>query len=129
MKKKEMVSLQIPEDVLSKFDEVQRQTGYTSRSEALRSAILAFIKSKGILKKEKGIKKAVISIFYKVELDTLEIISKIDNRFSEIIKTYSEFSIGKTIRVYIVIGKSDRLNDFYQAFNVIRDIQTNFHFI
>ena len=129
MKKKEMVSLQIPEDVLSKFDEVQRQTGYTSRSEALRSAILAFIKSKGILKKEKGIKKAVISVFYKVELDTLEIISKIDNRFSEIIKTYSEFAIGKNIRVYIVIGKSDRLNDFYQAFNVIRDIQTNFHFI
>lgn len=124
-----MVSLQIPEDVLSKFDEVQRQSGYTSRSEALRSAILQFIKSKQLLKKEKGIKKAVISVFYKVEFDTLETISKIDNRFSEIIKTFSEFAVGKTIRVYIVIGKIDRLNDFFQAFNVIRDIQTNMHFI
>ena len=129
MKKKEMVSLQIPEDVLSKFDEVQRQSGYTSRSEALRSAILQFIKSKQLLKKEKGIKKAIISVFYKVEFDTLENISKIDNRFSEIIKTFSEFAVGKTIRVYIVIGKIDRLNDFFQAFNVIRDIQTNMHFI
>lgn len=129
MKKKEMVSLQIPEDVLSKFDEVQRQSGYTSRSEALRSAILQFIKSKQVLKKEKGIKKAVISVFYKVEFDTLENISKIDNRFSEIIKIFSEFAVGKTIRVYIVIGKIDRLNDFFQAFNVIRDIQTNMHFI
>ncbi len=129
MKKKEMVSLQIPEDVLSKFDEVQRQSGYTSRSEALRSAILQFIKSKQLLKKEKGIKKAVISVFYKVEFDTLENISKIDNRFSEIIKIFSEFAVGKTIRVYIVIGKIDRLNDFFQAFNVIRDIQTNMHFI
>jgi metal-responsive CopG/Arc/MetJ family transcriptional regulator len=129
MNKKEMVSLQIPEDVLSKFDEVQRQSGYTSRSEALRSAILLFIKSKQVLKKEKGIKKAVISVFYKVEFDTLENISKIDNRFSEIIKTFSEFAVGKTIRVYIVIGKIDRLNDFFQAFNVIRDIQTNMHFI
>ena len=129
MKKKEMVSLQIPEDVLSKFDEIQRQSGFTSRSEALRSAILLFIKSKEELKKERGIKKAVISVFYKVEIDTLENISKIDNRFSEIIKTYSEFAVGKTIRVYIVIGKIDRLNDFFQAFNVIRDIQTNIHFI
>lgn len=129
MKKKEMVSLQIPEDVLSKFDEVQRQSGYTSRSEALRSAILQFIKSKQLLKKEKGIKKAIISVFYKVEFDTLENISKIDNRFSEIIKIFSEFAVGKTIRVYIVIGKIDRLNDFFQAFNVIRDIQTNMHFI
>ena len=124
-----MVSLQIPEDVLSKFDEVQRQSGYTSRSEALRSAILLFIKSKQVLKKEKGIKKAVLSVFYKVEFDTLENISKIDNRFSEIIKIFSEFAVGKTIRVYIVIGKIDRLNDFFQAFNVIRDIQTNMHFI
>ena len=81
------------------------------------------------MKKERGIKKAVISVFYKVEIDTLEIISKIDNRFSEIIKTYSEFAVRKMIRVYIIIGKIDRLNDFYQAFNVIRDIQTNIHFI
>ena len=61
-----MVSLQIPEDVLSKFDEIQRQSGFTSRSEALRSAISLFIKSKEELKKERGIKwqRILVTLMY-----------------------------------------------------------------
>jgi len=39
-----IVSLQLPEEILSKFDAIQKDSKYGSRSEALRDAMLLFIK-------------------------------------------------------------------------------------
>ena len=125
-----MVSLQIPEDILEKFDTIQRESAYISRSEALRDAILQFIQTYEDKRKMEGIKRAIISVSYKSDLDTLEILSGIDHRFEVEIKTFSEYVLdNNTIRVYIAIGDINRLNDFLFAFNRIKESQTNIMFI
>ena len=117
-----MVSLQLSEEILNRLDSTQRNSGYLSRSEALRDAILLFISSKES-KKESGIRRAIVSVVYSVELDSLEVISKIDIRFAPEIKTYTEYVIEKTIRAYILVGEVQRLGDFVDEFNKIKDTQ------
>ncbi|MCP4764215.1 MAG: ribbon-helix-helix protein, CopG family [archaeon] len=125
-----MVSLQVSDDILNKFDTIQRESGYMSRSEALRDAILNFVKEIEERKEQKGIKWAIISITYSSGIDNLETISQIDHRFESEIKTYSEYAHkSKNIRVYITNGESDRLNDFLEAFNALKDTQPNIMFI
>jgi metal-responsive CopG/Arc/MetJ family transcriptional regulator len=125
-----MVSLQLSDDILKKFDEFQQESGYNSRSEALRGAILQFLNSISELKKLKGIKRVVVSIVYESDIDTLESISKIDHLFEDIIKLYSEYSLTKEkIKNYLVIGDVTKIKDFIEAFNKIRNIQSNFMLI
>jgi metal-responsive CopG/Arc/MetJ family transcriptional regulator len=124
-----MVSLQISEDILKKFDKFQRERGFMSRSEALRAAILNFIKTGEEMNHLKGIRKAVVAIVFSPDLDVLEKISEINHRFSDEIKTYSEHVIDKTIRTYIMVGEVERLVDFLKAFNSLKDVQTDLMFL
>jgi metal-responsive CopG/Arc/MetJ family transcriptional regulator len=122
-----IVSLQLPEEILNKFDNIQKESKYGSRSEALRDAMLLFIKDYESRKKIGGIKKALMVLQYVADIDTLDIISSTEHRFENEIKTYIQYIIdSRTIRIYLVIGDMNRLNDFVESFNQIKDKKSEF---
>ena len=122
-----MVSLQLPEEILNKFDAIQKDSKYGSRSEALRDAMLLFIKDYENRKKITGIKKALMVVQYEADLDTLEIISSTEHLFENEIKTYIQYKFdSQTVRIYLVVGDMKRLNDFAEKFNQIKDKKSEF---
>ena len=130
IKKMPMVSMQISEKMLKKFDSIQRESNFMNRSEALRDAIELFIKIYEDRKGIEGIRRSIINVIYQQDMDNLETISKIDHIYEDMIKTYSEYNLEKkTIRTYLAIGDSGRLNDFYELFNKIKNTQTKITFI
>ena len=75
-------------------------------------------------------RKAVVSLTYKSDIETLETISRIEFRFGSEIKIYSEYSLNdEKVRVYTLVGESSRIYDFETSFHQIRLSQTNLMFI
>ena len=117
-----MVSLQLSDETLQKFDKVQRESGYLSRSEALRDAILKFIGEQEQKQDTSEIKRSIITVVYKSDPSKLEMFSGIEQRFDDIVKTFSEYMMkDQTLRIYVIIGKLSRINDFTQSFNKIKE--------
>lgn len=117
-----MVSLQLSDETLQKFDKVQRESGYLSRSEALRDAILKFIGEQEQKQDTSEIKRSIVTVVYKSDPSKLEMFSGIEQRFDDIVKTFSEYMMeSQTLRIYVIIGKLSRINDFMQEFNKIKE--------
>jgi len=117
-----MVSLQLSDDILLKFDKIQRDSGYLSRSEAMRDAILKFIGEYERKQDSSEIKRSIVTMLYSPDIAKLEEISSIEYRFEDIVKSFSEYVLeNQTLRIYIVIGKASRITDFMQSFNKIKD--------
>lgn len=125
-----MVSLQLSDDTLQKFDKVQRESGYLSRSEALRDAILKFIGEQEQKQDTSEIKRSIVTVVYKSDPSKLEMFSGIEQRFDDIVKTFSEYMMkDQTLRIYVIIGKLSRINDFTQEFNKIKETLINSQFV
>ncbi|MBN2154756.1 MAG: ribbon-helix-helix protein, CopG family [Candidatus Lokiarchaeota archaeon] len=125
-----MVSLQLSDDILNKFDEVQRKSGYLSRSEALRDAILKFIGEHERRQDSLEIKRAIISVIYSPDPSKSEEFATIEHRFEDIVKSFSEYMLDEqTLRIYVIIGEHSRIYDFTQSFNKIKDTLTASTFI
>ena len=117
-----MVSLQLSDDILQKFDKVQRESGYLSRSEALRDAILKFIGEQEQKQNTSEIKRSIITVVYTPDPSKLEMFSTIEHRFEDIVKSFSEYMLDEqTLRIYVIIGEMTRINDFTQSFNKIKE--------
>jgi metal-responsive CopG/Arc/MetJ family transcriptional regulator len=125
-----MVSLQLSDETLQKFDKVQRESGYLSRSEALRDAIMKFIGEQEQKEDTQEIKRSIITVVYKSDPSKLEMFAGIEQRFEDIVKTFSEYSLDEHIvRIYIIIGKLSRINDFMESFNKIKETPLKVLFI
>lgn len=117
-----MVSLQLSDDILQKFDKVQRESGYLSRSEALRDAILKFIADQERKQNTSDIKRTIATVAYKPDPNKQELFASIEHRFEDIVKSFSEYMLDdQTLRIYVVIGELSRINDFTQSFNKIKE--------
>ncbi len=117
-----MVSLQLSDEILQKFDKVQRESGYLSRSEALRDAILKFIGEQEQKQNTSEIKRSIITVVYTPDPSKLEMFSTIEHRFEDIVKSFSEYMLDEqTLRIYVIIGEMTRINDFTQSFNKIKE--------
>ena len=117
-----MISLQVSDEIFSRLEKVQRNMNYTSRSEFLRDAILQFIEKEENKQITNKIKRAVLSISYYSDFDTLDILSEIERRFEKEIKNYMEYNLNKNfLRVYIVVGEDQRIIDMKNAFNQIKN--------
>lgn len=127
IEKMPMVSLQLPDDILKRFDEFQQESGFNSRSEALRGAILNWLNSISDLNKLKGLIRMIISVVYEPDLESIEEFSRTDHLYEEIIKIYSEYTVEKErIKVYTVIGDISKIKDFMRDLHKIRNVQVSF---
>ncbi len=125
-----MVSLQLSDDTLQKFDKVQRESGYLSRSEALRDAILKFIGEQEQKQDTSEIKRSIVTVVYKSDPTKMEMFSGIEQRFDDIVKTFTEYMMkDQILRIYVIIGKLSRINDFTESFNKIKETMINSLFI
>ena len=123
-----IISLQISEDLLRRFEELRIQSGFSSKSEALRDAIVKFIEANEVFENMTGYKIMIINLVYPFKDLIADEVSEIYNRFHSIIKAITDWRIAeKKIEVIIAVGDVLNIKDLYNSVAKIKDVICSIH--
>lgn len=118
-----IISLQVSDDLLERFDRVRNESGFNSKSEALRDSIINFIDKHEKFDNLEGYKIMTISLAYPFKEIIINQISNVYSRFHQIIKTITDWRIvEKKIEVIILVGEIELIKDLYKELARIKDV-------
>jgi len=120
--------LQVSDDLYDRFEKVRNESGFNSKSEALRDAITIFIKTHEKLKDLEGYKVMSINLVYPFKEQIIDEISELYHNFHSIIKAATDWRIAeKKIENILVVGEFGLIKDLYQSLAKIRDVISSMH--
>ncbi|MFX0049331.1 MAG: CopG family ribbon-helix-helix protein [Candidatus Hermodarchaeota archaeon] len=123
-----IISLQISDDLLDRFEKVRNQSGFNSKSEALRDSILKFIESHESFENLEGYRIMTISLVYPFKEPIADEISELYHNFHSIIKAITDWRIAdKKIEIVLVVGEFGIIKDLYQMIVKIKDVTSSIH--
>jgi len=118
-----IISLQINDELLERFEKIRSQSGFSSKSEALRDAIVKFIEQNEQFEHLQGYKIMTISLVYPFKEVIADELSELYSIFNSIIKNVSDWRIAeKKIEVILAVGEVGMIKDFYQGITRIKDV-------
>jgi CopG family nickel-responsive transcriptional regulator len=118
-----IISLQVSDDLLERFEKVRNQSGFTSKSEALRDSIVSFIEKHESFSNLEGYKIMTISLVYPFKEVIIDQISDLYSRFHQIIKTITDWRIvEKKIEIILLVGEIEIIQDLYKELAKIKDV-------
>ncbi|AEH61119.1 transcriptional regulator NikR, CopG family [Methanosalsum zhilinae DSM 4017] len=109
------IGVSIPVDLLSRFDEIMHQTGYSSRSEGIRDSIKSYIKYYEWVCEVKGERVGIISVIYNPSQHGIsEKFSSIKYSYPEILISTSSIYISEReiLEVIILQGNAEEIKLF-----------------
>ncbi len=123
-----IISLQISDDLLDRFEKLRIQSGFNSKSEALRDAIVSFIENKEKFDDLQGYKIMTINMVYPFKEVIIDEITESYNNFKSIIKTITDWRIAdKKIETIMTVGEFGLIKDLYQDLSKIKDVICSIH--
>ena len=123
-----IISLQISDDLLDRFEKLRIQSGFNSKSEALRDAIVSFIEKKEKFDDLQGYKIMTINMVYPFKEVIIDEITETYNKFKGIIKTVTDWRIAeKKIETIMTVGEFGLIKDLYQDLSKIKDVICSIH--
>ncbi|MFX1343989.1 MAG: CopG family ribbon-helix-helix protein [Promethearchaeota archaeon] len=118
-----IISLQVSDDLLERFDKVRNESGFNSKSEALRDSIINFIEKHEKFDYLEGYKIMTISLVYPFKEIIINQISDVYSKFHQIIKTISDWRIvEKKIELILIVGEIELIKDLYKELAKIKDV-------
>jgi CopG family nickel-responsive transcriptional regulator len=118
-----IISLQLSNDLLERFEKVRNLSGFSSKSEALRDSIVSFIEKHEKFESLEGYKIMTINLVYPFKELMIEQITEIYSRFHKIIKTVTDWRIlEKKIEILLLVGEFDDIKDLYKELAKIKDL-------
>ncbi len=123
-----IISLQVSDDLLERFEVVRSSIGFLSKSEALREAIVSFIEQYEKFDNLEGYKIMTISMVYPFKEVTIDYISEIYSRFHQIIKNVQDWRIAeKKVENVLTVGEINRIKDMYRSLVKIKGVICSIH--
>lgn len=123
-----IISLQLDEDLLDRFNKIKNKRGYRSKSKAIRDSIIEFIDNYEKFEDLKGYKMMTINLIYPIEIGLLSEVSEICDKYRSLIKTMMDWRIAsKKIEIILTVGEVDTIKDFYNELIRIKDITSTIH--
>ena len=118
-----IISLQISDDLLERFERIRNQSGFSSKSEALRDSIVSFIEKYEEFDELKGYKIMTLSLVYPFKELIIDQITELYSRYHQIIKTLTDWRIAeRKIEILLLVGEIDIIKDLYKELANIKDI-------
>jgi len=118
-----IISLQLTDDLLERFEKVRNLSGFTSKSEALRDSIVSFIEKHEKFENLEGYKIMIISLVYPFKDIIIDQISDLYSKFHQIIKTITDWRIAeKKIEILLLVGEIEVIKDLFKKLAKIKDI-------
>jgi len=123
-----IISLQLDDDLLDRFNKVKNKRGYTSKSKAIRDSIIEFIENYEKFDDLEGYKIMIINLIYPIEAGLLSEMSEICDKYRSLIKTMMDWRIAsKKIEIILTVGEVNTIKDFYNEIVRIKDITSTIH--
>ncbi|TFF98405.1 MAG: ribbon-helix-helix protein, CopG family [Promethearchaeota archaeon] len=123
-----IISLQLSDDLLERFEKIRTLSGFNSKSEALRGAIVNFIEKQEKFDKKEGYKITTISLVYPFKEVIINQISEIYSKFRQIIKTATDWRIAeKKIEIILAVGEFGLIKDLKNSLAKIKDVICSIH--
>ena len=123
-----IISLQVSEDLLDRFEKIRIQSRFNSKSEALRDAIIKFIENYEKIENLEGYRIMTINLVYPFKEPIADEISELYHQFHSIIKAVTDWRIvEKKIEIVLAVGEIGVIKDLYQAISKIKDIISSIH--
>ncbi len=123
-----IISLQISDDLLDRFEKVRIKCGFNSKSEALRDSIVGFIENQEKFDDFAGYKIMTINMVYPFKEVIIDEITEIYTHFKSIIKTVTDWRIAdKKIEIIMTVGEFGLIKDLFQKLSKIKDVICSIH--
>lgn len=123
-----IISLQISADLLERFEKVRNVSGFNSKSEALRGAIVKFIGDQEKFENLEGYKIMTISLVYPFKEVIIDEISEIYSQYKQIIKTITDWRIiDKKIELILAVGEFGLIKDLKNSLTKIKEVNSSIH--
>lgn len=123
-----IISLQISEDLLERFEKVRYESGFNSKSEALRDAIVKFIEKNEIFENLEGYKIMTINLVYPFKDVIADEISELYHSYNSIIKAVTDWRIAeRKIEIILTVGEFGMIKDLYNNIAKIKDVICSIH--
>ena len=123
-----IISLQVNDNLLERFEKIRILSGFNSKSEALRDAIVGFIENQEKFENMEGYKIMTISLVYPFKEVIIDEISEIFNQFNQIIKTVTDWRIvDKKIEIILAVGEFGLIKDLKNSVAKIKDVLCSIH--
>ena len=123
-----IISLQLSDELLKRFEKIRTLSGFNSKSEALRDAIVNFIESQEKFDRIEGYKITTISLVYPFKEVIIDEISEIYSKYRQIIKTATDWRIAeKKIEIILAIGEFGLIKDLKNSLAKIKDVICSIH--
>ena len=123
-----IISLQVSDDLLEKFEKIRKISGFDSKSQALRESILNFIENYEKFDNLDEYKIISISLTYPIRELISNEIAEIYSQYNQIIKTATDWRIiDKKIEIIIVVGKLSLIKDLKNKLSNIKDVMCSMH--
>ena len=118
-----IISLQISDDLLKRFEKIRNVSGFSSKSEALRDSIVSFIEKFEQFDNLEGYKIMTISLVYPFKDVIIDQITELYSNFHQIIKTVTDWRIAeKKIELILLVGEFGIIKDLYRELAKIKDV-------
>ena len=123
-----IISLQISDDLLERFEKVRNVSGFNSKSEALRGAIVKFIGDQEKFENLEGYKIMTISLVYPFKEVIIDEISELYSQYKQIIKTITDWRIiDKKIELILAVGEFGLIKDLKNSLSKIKEVNSSIH--
>ncbi|MFQ5887521.1 MAG: nickel-responsive transcriptional regulator NikR [Candidatus Hydrothermarchaeales archaeon] len=122
----ERISITLPKKLLSEFDDILEETGYSSRSEGIRDALRSYILEHGSLKGLKGDVAGTITMVYDHdEAGTLEKLTEFQHEFSGLIDSSLHIHLDQKhcLEVIVVRGRGEKIKTLVDKLSSTKGIK------
>jgi len=118
-----IISLQVSDDLLERFEKVRNLSGFSSKSEALRDSIVSFIEKYEEFENLEGYKLITVSLVYPFKEIIINQITELYSRYHQTIKTVTDWRIAeKKIELLLLVGEFGPIKDLYKEITKIKDV-------
>ncbi len=118
-----IISLQVSDDLLERFEKVRNLSGFSSKSEALRDSIVSFIENYEKFENLEGYKLMTVSLVYPFKEVIIDQITELYSRYHQTIKTVTDWRIAeKKIELLLLVGEFGIIKDLYKELAKIKDV-------
>lgn len=118
-----IVSISLNDNILREMDELQKEFGFTGRSELIRAGIRMLLSDKLEKEKQTGEIGCVLTVTH--EEDDEESVTKIKHRYENIIQTHLHCKIknNKCLELFILNGKAEKINAMSREFQASDEME------
>lgn len=118
-----IVSISLNDNILKDMDELQKELGFSGRSELIRAGIRMLLTDKLEKEKQTGDIGCVLTVTHNE--DDEESVTKIKHRFEDIIQTHLHCKIknDKCLELFVLNGKASKVREMTQEFQVNDDME------